>query len=87
MDNLMSVKEVSQYFNVKPMTIYRWVKKGILPSIKVGRSLRFKKDSVANIGENRRSASGAADAVADVFFKIFPLGASGSSDGSEVCGR
>jgi len=45
-DSLMTVEEVAKYLKVEQSTIYTWAKEGKLPSIKVGRFWRFKKEDI-----------------------------------------
>jgi len=40
----MSTQQISQYLGVHEMTVYRWLKKGILPGFKVGGRWRSKRD-------------------------------------------
>ncbi|MDD5584063.1 MAG: helix-turn-helix domain-containing protein [Candidatus Omnitrophica bacterium] len=40
----MTPKEAAQYLSIHLVTIYRLVKKGELPSFKIGGQWRFKKD-------------------------------------------
>ncbi len=42
----MTVADVARYFHVSRITIYRLVKKGLLPSFKVGRVLRFSRNDL-----------------------------------------
>jgi excisionase family DNA binding protein len=39
--DLMTIKEVAQYFNVSSTTIFRLLKSGNLPAFKVGNKWRF----------------------------------------------
>jgi len=41
---MMSTQQISQYLGVHEMTVYRWLKKGILPGFKVGGRWRSKRD-------------------------------------------
>lgn len=43
---LMSVKEAAQYLGVSDMTIYRAVKDGTLPHIKIRRTIRLSRDAL-----------------------------------------
>jgi len=45
---MMSTQEISHYLGVHEMTVYRWLKKGILPGVKVGGRWRSKKDVLDN---------------------------------------
>ena len=46
--NLMTRYEVIQYFNISAPTIQRWVKKGTLNKIKVGRKVFFRRSEITN---------------------------------------
>ena len=41
---IMTTQEISKYLGVHEMTVYRWLKKGILPGFKIGGRWRSKKD-------------------------------------------
>ena len=41
---IMTTKEIAKYLGVHEMTIYRWLKKGVLPGFKIGGRWRSKKD-------------------------------------------
>jgi len=45
---MMSTQEISKYLGVHEMTVYRWLKKGVLPGFKVGGRWRSKKDVLDN---------------------------------------
>jgi excisionase family DNA binding protein len=42
----MTVTDVAGYLQVSRITIYRLVKKGLLPAFKVGRVLRFRRNDL-----------------------------------------
>ena len=41
---IMTTQEISKYLGVHEMTVYRWLKKGVLPGFKIGGRWRSKKD-------------------------------------------
>ena len=41
---IMTTKEVARYLGVHEMTVYRWLKKGVIPGFKIGGRWRSKKD-------------------------------------------
>ena len=41
---IMTTKEIARYLGVHEMTVYRWLKKGVLPGFKIGGRWRSKKD-------------------------------------------
>lgn len=43
---LMTVEELAKYLRIKPDTIYKKVKKGEMPALKLGKLLRFPKDLI-----------------------------------------
>ena len=43
MERLMTAKQVSELIEVRPNTIYQWVHLGLIPYVKLGKSVRFKK--------------------------------------------
>lgn len=48
MSELMTVDELAQYLCVTPDTVYRKVRTGEIPSIRIGRLLRFSKKTIEN---------------------------------------
>lgn len=44
--SLLTRKQLAEALQVNPQTIYRWVKDGIIPQIKVGKSNRYILDDV-----------------------------------------
>jgi excisionase family DNA binding protein len=46
MDSLMTVNELARYMRVHPTTIYRLLKSGGVPAIKVGGSWRFHRGAI-----------------------------------------
>ncbi len=45
-DKFFSLDEVSKYLNIPKSTIYKLSQRGILPSVKIGKQLRFRKSSI-----------------------------------------
>ena len=43
---LMTAKELAEYMQLNPLTVYRKVKGGEIPCIRLGRSIRFKKEQI-----------------------------------------
>ena len=55
--NIMSGKfmkagEVAEMFDIALMTVYRLAKEGLLPSIKIGRAVRFSEEEMEQIALN-----------------------------------
>jgi len=44
--DILTLQDVCAYLRVHEMTIYRWVKAGILPGSKIGGRWRFKKSHI-----------------------------------------
>jgi excisionase family DNA binding protein len=43
---LFTVKELSEYINIKPKTLYQWVGQQILPFYRIQGVIRFKKSEI-----------------------------------------
>ena len=41
--DVMTVSEVAQYLRVNPQTVYRKAKAGELPTLRIGRAIRFRR--------------------------------------------
>ena len=55
MERLMTAKQVSELIEVKPATVYQWVHVGLIPYVKLGKCVRFKKDELFRwIDKNHR---------------------------------
>jgi len=46
MNKLMDAKELAQMLKVSDRTIYGWVSKGTIPTVKIGRLIRFKVEDI-----------------------------------------
>ena len=56
---VMTVKDVADYLDVHPMTIYKYVKKGKIPAFKIGANWRIRKDSIQRwMEENEKQRNG-----------------------------
>jgi excisionase family DNA binding protein len=53
-EKLLTVGEVSKFLHVHPKTAYAWAKAGRLPSVSLGRGIRFERQAVGAYIENRR---------------------------------
>ena len=42
----MTAKQVSELIEVKPSTVYQWVHGGLIPYVKLGKCVRFRKDEL-----------------------------------------
>lgn len=45
-DRLMTDKEACDYLRIKPRQLYNWRLDGVVPYIRVGRSLRYRKSAI-----------------------------------------
>ncbi|MFA5389106.1 MAG: helix-turn-helix domain-containing protein [Candidatus Omnitrophota bacterium] len=43
---VMTVREIAEYLDVHPMTIYKYVQDGKIPAFKIGASWRIRRDSI-----------------------------------------
>ena len=50
---IMTTKEIAKYLGVHEMTVYRWLKKGVLPGFKIGGRWRSKKDILDSFLEKK----------------------------------
>ena len=46
MEKLLTAKQVGELLEVKISTVYDWVARGVIPYVKLGRLLRFKKNEI-----------------------------------------
>lgn len=46
LDGLMTTHEVAQRLHVAVSTVYKWARSGMLPCVPMGRSLRFRPESI-----------------------------------------
>lgn len=46
MQEVMTAKQLADYLQLNELTIYKRVRLGEIPAVKVGRALRFKKDII-----------------------------------------
>src|SRR5205823_14600058 len=47
-------KQAAEHFNVSPRTFYSWMKNGVIPYVRIGRSVRFKLSAVDEAINRRR---------------------------------
>jgi excisionase family DNA binding protein len=41
-NDLMTVKEVADYFRVSRVTVWRWCQEGVIPAFRIGRTWRIR---------------------------------------------
>jgi PTS system nitrogen regulatory IIA component len=46
MTPLMTAEDAANYFQCSPRTIYEWAERGLLPSVKLGRLVRFREEDL-----------------------------------------
>lgn len=46
MQEVMTAKQIAEYLQINEMTLYKWVRLGGIPVVRMGRVLRFKKDII-----------------------------------------
>ena len=56
---VLTVKDIAEYLDVHPMTIYKYVREGKIPAFKIGKSWRIRKDSMQKwMKENEQQNNG-----------------------------
>jgi excisionase family DNA binding protein len=74
MERLMTAKQVSELLEVKPSTVYQWVHVGLIPYVKIGKCVRFKKDELFRwIDKNHRRERVSFKSVEKRFSKRIPV--------------
>lgn len=53
-EQLMNIKEVANYLQVKESTIYTWAQNGRIPAFRLGRLWRFRRADLDTWLENQR---------------------------------
>lgn len=48
-ESLLTPKDIAAQFGVAPATVYRWIKAGQVPSVRVGRTVRVKRTDLDRI--------------------------------------
>lgn len=46
---LMTPDEVAELFRISKASVYRWAERGLLPAVKVGRTVRFNRQDVEQL--------------------------------------
>lgn len=44
--DVMTVEELGAYLRVDPQTVYRQFREGLIPGVKIGRAIRFKREII-----------------------------------------
>jgi len=58
MDEILTVREVAEYFKLSRTTVWRWCNEGKLPAFKVGRGWRIHRLDVEKITGRHSGATG-----------------------------
>ncbi len=56
MSKMYTCEEVADYFRVKVITVWDWIRKEKLPAIKLGRDYRIKEEDLIAFENARRTA-------------------------------
>ncbi len=59
-DEIMTLKDVSEYLKIAEKTLYGYVQKGLLPGIKIGSAWRFRKADIDAWLEDQRKLTEAS---------------------------
>jgi excisionase family DNA binding protein len=65
MTDLMTLREVADYFRVTPKTVYRLVRRRAIPAVRVGRQWRFERSAIDGWLQQRSEAARARILVID----------------------
>ncbi len=57
MDELLTLKELSEYLKIAEKTLYGYAQKGTIPGIKIGSAWRFRESDINQWLEERRQAT------------------------------
>ncbi len=60
MDEILTLKDLSEYLKIAEKTLYGYANKGIVPGIKIGGSWRFRKTDIEEWLENQRKITEAS---------------------------
>lgn len=52
---LLTVEEIARFLKVSPQTVYYWVRRKEMPSIRIGKHLRFEPEKVLAHFQNQRA--------------------------------
>ncbi len=57
MEELLTLKELSEYLKIAEKTLYGYAQKGTIPGIKIGSAWRFRESDIKQWLEERRQAT------------------------------
>jgi excisionase family DNA binding protein len=55
-DEFLTVEEIAKQMKVKPFTVRDWIRKGELQAVKVGRTLRIRKEDFTEFLKKHRTS-------------------------------
>jgi excisionase family DNA binding protein len=77
-DSFFDTKEVSRYLKIPMGTIYKLSQKGEIPSVKIGKQLRFRKSSIDKwITQKEAGSKGRKDALISFPREVEPINSKG----------
>lgn len=56
-NDLMTVREVADYFRVSRVTVWRWCQEGVIPAFRVGRTWRIRYGDLLDLEECLKNGS------------------------------
>ena len=58
MQKLLTPQQVAELLEVKPSTIYQWTHQGFIPHVKIGRMVRYRKETIIKfLADNERTST------------------------------
>lgn len=71
----MTAKQVGELIEVRPSTVYHWVRAGMIPYVKLGKCVRFKKSELFRwIDKNFRKERVSFKSVEKALGRLSPVG-------------
>jgi len=55
MDELLTPREICQKYRISIFTLYKWTALGTIPCVRIGKTLRFRKDILLEWEEQQKS--------------------------------
>jgi len=62
----LTIKDIATHYNIKPSTIYKWVREGKIPHFRICSLIRFKSEEVAEWIEKHKKG---AESVPEMSFQ------------------
>lgn len=56
-DQLLRAEQVAEMLNVSVSVVYQWAHRGLLPCVKLSRSVRFRRDSIDKMLDQREKVA------------------------------